>query len=214
MVESGRRSAFCLGPIAPGSSFLGRQHHDDPRYGFLFPLIDASMGGKRRRWKRKPYRRQYNASHRAKRKALSSGSCGRRLQLRQCHQPILPGQAWDLGRMSMATVCSTPGPNAGIRVTVPKVGIVRRLVTARSGTCMPRSIGRGRESGEPLDRRSLERCRASGDLDVGPRLVRAGFGVVASLGLVEHAHHVEKSLNQVAFSATVHCLTAVPRCSG
>jgi hypothetical protein len=54
---------------------------------------------RKRRWKRKPYRAHYNASHRAKRKALTPVVAAGLAKCVRCHLPILVGQAWDLGHV-------------------------------------------------------------------------------------------------------------------
>ena len=46
----------------------------------------------RRRWKRKPYRREYGAAHRAKRRALAPLVASGEVDCARCHQRIQPGQ--------------------------------------------------------------------------------------------------------------------------
>ena len=53
----------------------------------------------RRRWKHKPYRPEYGAAHRAKRRALAPQVEAGRVDCARCHQRIEPGQEWDLGHV-------------------------------------------------------------------------------------------------------------------
>jgi hypothetical protein len=53
----------------------------------------------KRRWKRKPYRRQYSQAHRAKRRALAPAVEAGLYNCARCHQPILDNQEWDLGHV-------------------------------------------------------------------------------------------------------------------
>ena len=52
-----------------------------------------------RRWKPKPYRARYAQAHRAKRKALSPVVSTGLAKCARCHEPILPGEPWDLGHV-------------------------------------------------------------------------------------------------------------------
>jgi len=54
----------------------------------------------RRRWKRKPYRREYGAAHRAKPRALAPLVAAGEVDCARCHERIQPGrQEWDLGHV-------------------------------------------------------------------------------------------------------------------
>jgi hypothetical protein len=105
----------------------------------------------KRRWKRKPYRRQYSQAHRAKRRVLSPAVEAGLYNRARCHQPILPGQAWISGT-STATVSATRGLNTGTRVIAPKVATAPPPATARLARCTSSRHDQRRENGEPRER--------------------------------------------------------------
>ena len=53
----------------------------------------------RRRWRPKPYRPEYGATHRAKRRALAPLVARGVVNCARCDEPIEPGQEWDLGHV-------------------------------------------------------------------------------------------------------------------
>jgi len=53
----------------------------------------------RRRKRRRPYRREYGAAHRAKRKALAPRVAAGEVDCARCQERIQPGQEWDLGHI-------------------------------------------------------------------------------------------------------------------
>lgn len=53
----------------------------------------------RRRWKQKPYRPEYGAAHRAKRRALAPLVAAGEVDCARCNERIEIGQQWDLGHV-------------------------------------------------------------------------------------------------------------------
>ena len=60
--------------------------------------------------------------------------------------------------MWTATDFATRGLSIGIRVTAPRAGTARRLVTARSASCSSSGSGRGRASGDTGQGRTIRRA--------------------------------------------------------
>ena len=90
-----RREGFYLRPRMRLSSGHAAVH---PRYGFLSPLMPQSETRKRS-WKRKPKSRPIRSSAPRQAKGASPRSRSRPLKVRSVPEPILPGQAWDLGHV-------------------------------------------------------------------------------------------------------------------
>jgi hypothetical protein len=121
--------------------FLGcRDRAPTPRYGFPSP-IDASVGDNEETPEAEALCPEYGEAHRAKRRAsrqaqsTALSSLGAPSSALVGHEPIQPGQEWDLGHVDGDRDRYAPAPSTGTRTTV-RAETARRLATASSARCI------------------------------------------------------------------------------
>ena len=98
---------------------------------------------------RRPYRHEYGAEHRAKRRALAPQVAAGLVDCARCHERIRPGQEWDLGHVDGDRL-RYAGPEHRHSRDCSGVGTELRLAAASSAKSISSRAGGNRETGEPV----------------------------------------------------------------